>query len=132
MSIALYNAKRKGLTTTSGESISSLDLKKPKSKSKMNNTKVVYNGITFDSKKERDRYKLLVILQRQEVISMLSLQVRYKLIVNGQLICTYVADFVYTKNDQIVVEDCKGFRTPVYLLKRKLMKAIHGIDILET
>jgi len=30
-----------------------------------------------------------------------------------------------------VVEDVKGVRTPVYLLKKKLLKACHGLDVVE-
>ena len=28
-----------------------------------------------------------------------------------------------------IVEDAKGFETPEFKLKKKLMKAVHGIDI---
>ncbi len=48
----------------------------------------------------------------------------------------YRADFVYEELRKgvwsEVVEDVKGFLTPMYRLKRKLMKAIYGIDIRET
>lgn len=46
----------------------------------------------------------------------------------------YIADFVYVnvESGAIVVEDCKGMRTPVYRVKRHLMKALFDIDILET
>jgi hypothetical protein len=30
-----------------------------------------------------------------------------------------------------VVEDVKGFKTPVYRLKKKLMLAVHGIIVVE-
>jgi hypothetical protein len=45
----------------------------------------------------------------------------------------YVADFVYIDNDtgRMVVEDTKGFRTPDYIIKRKLMLKVHGITIKE-
>ena len=46
----------------------------------------------------------------------------------------YEADFVYVDltNGAVTVEDCKGFRTDLYIWKRKHMKAQYGIDILET
>lgn len=49
----------------------------------------------------------------------------------------YRADFEYEERDAaghwtLIVEDCKGFRTPVYRLKKRLMKNIHGIEIRET
>ena len=56
----------------------------------------------------------------------------YPLRVNGALIGHYIADFVYWENDERVVEDCKGVKTPIYRIKCKLMKAIYGIEIKET
>ena len=73
-----------------------------------------------------------MLLQKARVISELERQVTYPLAVNDILICKYVADFRYVENRVVVVEDSKGVRTPEYRLKRKLMKAIHGIDIRET
>ncbi len=47
--------------------------------------------------------------------------------------CAYKADFVYhLKDGTLVVEDCKGLRTKEYLIKRKLMLYVHGIQLLET
>ncbi len=46
----------------------------------------------------------------------------------------YIADFVYwdiTQNTQ-VVEDVKGYRTPEYKLKKRIMAEKLGIDILAT
>lgn len=47
--------------------------------------------------------------------------------------CRYIADFVYTDNEtgQTIVEDTKGVRTKEYIIKRKLMLAVHGIRIKE-
>lgn len=95
--------------------------------------KTIVDGIVFDSKKESLRYKDLVLLQRSGEITGLQLQKEFAIVVNGYKICKYKCDFAYrdSKGDQIT-EDCKGFRTPEYILKRKLMKAVHNIDILET
>lgn len=61
-------------------------------------------------------------------------QVRFELIPkqSGERACHYVADFVYEENGVRVVEDCKGMRTPLYVVKRKLMLFVHGIKIRET
>ena len=32
----------------------------------------------------------------------------------------YIADFQYIENGAVVVEDVKGFKTPVYILKKKM------------
>ena len=45
--------------------------------------------------------------------------------------CNYVADFTYWQNGKFVVEDTKGFKTPDYIIKRKLMLQVHGIRIRE-
>ena len=44
----------------------------------------------------------------------------------------YIADFRYIDHDgKTVVEDTKGVKTPVYILKRKLMQWVHGIRVVE-
>jgi hypothetical protein len=58
--------------------------------------------------------------------------VRYPLEVNGVPVATYVADFVYSEAGREVVEDAKGVLLDVYKIKRKLMLALHGIEIRET
>lgn len=96
----------------------------------------VVDGIRFASKREARRWQELKLLEKGKQISGLRRQLRYPLEVYGELIATYVADFVYypTPHDSpvVVVEDTKGVRTPEYKLKAKLMKAIYGITILET
>lgn len=86
----------------------------------------------FSSKREFARYQELKLLEKAGKIYLLKLQPRFPLRVNDQLICTYVGDFQYEENARGVVEDCKGYRTPIFKLKAKLMKAIYGITILET
>ena len=101
-------------------------------KSKYGNIKTIVDGITFDSKKEAQRYRELCLLQRGRIITDLELQVRFNIIVNGIKVCAYVSDFVYKENGAEVVEDVKGKRTAMYQLKKKLMLAVHGIEIKET
>lgn len=45
--------------------------------------------------------------------------------------CTYRADFTYLADGQLVVEDAKGHRTEMYLLKRKWLEAEYGITVRE-
>lgn len=86
-------------------------------------------GIRFDSKREAARYGELRSLVNAKVIEDLKLQPRFPLIVNSALVCTYVADFQYTERGKVVIEDVKGFVTPEYKIKRKLLLALHpGID----
>ena len=90
------------------------------------------DGHSFDSKKESKRYEKLKEMQQAGLISGLRLQVSFKLEVSGHLICRYRADFAYVQGNRRIIEDVKGMKTPVYELKRKLMLAIHGIEIRET
>lgn len=98
------------------------------------------DGIVFDSKKEAKRYAELKILALAGEISDLQLQPEFRLWVspidrkgNLQDCGAYRADFLYMgRSGEIVVEDVKGMKTPLYKLKRKLVEAIYGITILET
>jgi hypothetical protein len=100
--------------------------------SKYNAKKTLIDGILFDSKFEAERYCILNVMNKAKIISDLKLQVPYEIIMNNIKICTYIADFVYIKNGNIVVEDAKGVKTPEYRLKKKMMKAVHNIIIFET
>ena len=100
---------------------------------KYRNIKTTIDGITFASKKEGNRYRELLLLQRAGEISELELQPVFDLLINGIKIGKYIADFKYREGSQgkYIVEDCKGIKTPVYRLKAKMVKAIHNIDIQE-
>lgn len=101
--------------------------------SKYKSKKVVIDGITFDSKKEANRYKELKILKSAGVIECLELQKIFELQPsfkkNGKTYrkITYKADFYYFDNEKgkYIVEDVKGFKTEVYKLKKKMFEYIY-------
>ena len=103
---------------------------------KYRNKPTVVEGIKFPSMKEAGRYAELRILEKAGRIRNLDRQVVFVLEIQGQKICSYRADFVYEEYAHEawtrVVEDSKGMTPPVYRLKKKLMKAILGIDIRES
>lgn len=107
---------------------------KPK-RPKYRNVKTVVDGITFASKREASRYNELRLMEKAGKITNLKLQERYRLTIHGHHICDYLSDFVYTdlRTREIVVEDVKSpaTRTPVYIVKKKLMLALYGIEIVE-
>ena len=137
--------------------------RRSKGKTKLNNRSIVIDGIEFQSTKEGNRYAELKLLQRAGKISGLETQKKYELIPaqyktvetgeyykvgvkkgepKTKQICVeqsvvYIADFVYQKNGQTVVEDVKGYRDPSsatyakFVLKRKMMLYFHGIEIEE-
>lgn len=123
-------------------------------RSKYGSRKQTVSEITFDSRREAGRFQELRLLELAGEISDLRLQVKYVLIPTqrapsfevykrgpnkgrrkpGEVLekeCAYIADFVYTKGGETVVEDAKGVRTKEYIIKRKLMLERYGIRIKE-
>lgn len=91
----------------------------------------------YASKREAQVGADLHALANAGKISGLREQVPYRLIpaqtgkIRNERAVVYVADFVYSDQLGLHVCDVKGFRTPAYLLKRKLMKHILDIEIEE-
>lgn len=96
--------------------------------SKYNNKKVQVDMKVFDSALEAKRYRQLVLLERAKAIKNLQLQVPFLLqegfIKNGKTYSKikYVADFVYEENGKTIVEDVKGVKTDVFVIKQKLFE----------
>lgn len=107
-------------------------------RSKYHAKKTTVDGITFDSRREADRYLVLKGMEDDGAIEDLRRQVRYELVpafdVDGKHYrpVYYVADFVYVEDGKEVVEDVKGMRTDVYRLKSKLFARRYGMSIRET
>jgi len=94
--------------------------------------KTVVDGFAFDSAAEARRWSELRLLERAGQIRGLERQVDFPCVVNGGLVCTYRADFVYYEGPARVVEDVKGHRTAEYRLKKKLVEAVYpGVRITE-
>jgi len=110
---------------------------------KYHNRKYIFDGIEFDSKLEGCRYLFLKDMEREGMIRDLRRQVEYVLIPKQTEVVPvqlktkiklvervveqpvkYVADFVYKVGalNTTVIEDTKGFKTPDYVIKRKLMR----------
>ena len=105
------------------------------------------DGIRFASKKEAKRYGELKLLEKLGEIHGLVLQPRFPLLVpavgNGgpyerAFVGEYRADFGYCQCGRpakcaldSVIEDVKGFKTPLYRWKKKHVEAQYGITITE-
>lgn len=125
---------------------------RPINRSKYGAKKVIIDGQKFDSQKEADRWQELKWMERAGMISNLKRQVHFQLTPpvrepdtygprggrkKGKVIlekAEYVADFTYTDNEteEFIVEDVKGFKTPEYILKKKIFYHLMGIMIHET
>lgn len=94
---------------------------------------VVTDEGRFASKKEYADWTALKVQERLGYISHLERQVKFYLTINGQQVCSYVADAVYfdTTTKQRIVADSKGVSTPVFKLKKRLMKALLNIEVQE-
>lgn len=108
--------------------------------SKYHSIKMSVDGVEFDSKKECERYIKLCEMMNAGLIDELECQVTFELIPKmkdafGKTVrpCTYRADFVYRDNEtgKTIVEDVKGYKTPDYRIKKKLMLQVHGITVQE-
>jgi hypothetical protein len=104
---------------------------------KYNAIKTYVGSERFDSKREARRWQELKLLERAGEISRLERQVKFPLTVEGQLIANYTADFqYYTASPRArVVEDVKSAPTAKkrdFVLVRKLMRAIHNVEIMVT
>tara|TARA_R100000808_G_scaffold21668_1_gene46833 strand:+ start:382 stop:717 length:336 start_codon:yes stop_codon:yes gene_type:complete len=109
--------------------------------SKYRAVRTVVDGITFDSKKEAAYYKQLKVMEAGGFAKDIRLQPKFDCVVNGKKICTYRADFEYLAADPVDpikgelnvrrIVDVKGYKTPIYKLKKKLVEAIHNVDIIE-
>lgn len=115
--------------------------------SKYHSKKITIDGNTFDSRKEYRRFCELSLLQRAGAITDLRRQVEFELIPaqrepdtigvrggvkKGKTIehkVSYIADFTYKENGQLVVEDTKGYPTKDFIIKRKLLLWVHGIRL---
>lgn len=122
-----------------------------KKRPKYGNAKCTYGGISFDSKKEMQRYLTLLSAQRKGIISDLELQPTFELIpkITEEVIkhlktkdkverrtvqrpITYTADFGYIKDGMRIIEDVKGsdyMCTEVFKLKEKLFRWKFGFSI---
>lgn len=103
---------------------------------KYKNKRTIYDGMVFDSIKEKNRYIELQLMEKSGAIEGLKRQVDFILIDKskyGQCI-KYKADFTYIENDKLIVEDVKSkaTKTRVYLLKKRLLAERYGIIIKET
>ena len=111
----------------------------PQKSAKYRNRKTTFNGIVFDSKREADRYVVLMDKLRRGEITDLRLQQNITLVEgftlpDGKRIrpTVYKADFFYRDADgNEVYEDAKGKRTQVYVNKFKEIADKKGIVIRE-
>lgn len=138
---------------TTGKNRGRMSAKSFQKRLKYNNTRFTNNSGAWDSKKEYRRYLLLRDMEKRGEITDLCRQVKFILIpsiyeieevqlktkVKHKKVCverelSYFADFTYQENGKYIVEDVKSEITrknSEYVIKRKLMRHVHGLAIRE-
>lgn len=86
------------------------------------------DGIKFASLKERKRYRELKFLQEKGEILFFLRQVPFHLQAGVKYVCDFV---VFWTNGEVTIEDVKGIKTDMYILKKKMVEAIYPITITE-
>jgi hypothetical protein len=101
-------------------------------RSKYGAKKTEIDGIIFDSKKEAERWLFLRGREAAGEINCLERQLSFVFTHNHVKICTYRCDFAYFDliEKRRVYEDVKGFRTPLYRLKLKMLHAFYPMVLL--
>jgi hypothetical protein len=92
------------------------------------------DGEEFQSLLESSYYDKYKLLRAQGDLIKFERQVRFEFVVNDVFITSYKVDFIlYWKDGRVEHIDCKSQPTvtQVYKLKKALMKAIYGIDVIE-
>lgn len=145
------SGRKVSMVTRLSNGLTNMEKEKVRSRQKYGNSKVEYDGITFDSKRERDRYIVLKDAAAKGIITDLQCQPKWELLPTmykevvihlktkdkivqqvDQKSVTYKADFSYIKNGELVVEDVKisEYLLPKeFILKEKMMYYFHHIRI---
>jgi len=105
-------------------------------RAKYRNRKTTVDGLVFDSAKEARVYQELKVRERLGEIEQLQTQVPFRLAVNGEHVCAWIADFTWVvrATGEFITADCKSAFTkklPVYRLKAKLFRSCYGWSITE-
>lgn len=107
--------------------------------SKFKNIKTVYDGREYHSQKEAnyaaDLDRLKKAADKKDRVISWEPQVEFKIVINGHKICSYFLDFLVKYGDgrteyiDVKSEFTRSDKT--YRIKKKLMLAVHQIDIKE-
>lgn len=86
------------------------------------------DGIKFASKKEAKRYRDLKTLQELGEILFFLRQVPFHLQAGVKYVCDFL---VFWTNGEVTIEDVKGIKTDMYIVKKKMVEATYPVTITE-
>ncbi len=89
------------------------------------------DGYVFDSQAEARRYEDLKLMEKHGDICKLEVHPKFTIEINDFKVCDVILDFCYydNKDHRTVWEDVKGKDTALSRLKRKLVRAAHGVEV---
>lgn len=97
-------------------------------KHKFNAVTTELDGIKFPSKKHARHYEGLKLQQRAGEVLFFLREVPFHL--TGGV--TYRVDFMVFRSDgNVTLEEVKGVKTPLYILKKKQVEALYPVQITE-
>ena len=86
------------------------------------------DGIKFASKKEARRYRELRLLEKSGELLFFLRQVPFHLPANVKYVCDFLC---FWKDETVTIEDVKGIKTSLYILKKKQVEATYPVKIME-
>lgn len=86
------------------------------------------DGVTFQSKREANYYGQLQLAQKSGELLFFLRQVPFHLAGGVRYVCDFVE---FWKSGEVRFVDTKGFKTSMYIAKKKMVEALYPITILE-
>lgn len=95
---------------------------------KFNAVRTEVDGVKFSSKREARYFQQLQLAQKSGDLLFFLRQVPFHLAGGVRYVCDFAE---FWKNGDVRFVDTKGFRTPMYKAKQKMVQATYPIKILE-
>jgi hypothetical protein len=89
----------------------------------------VTDGIKFSSKREAAYYASLLLAKKSGDLLFFLRQVPFHLPGGVRYVCDFAE---FWKTGEVRFVDIKGFKTPMYVLKKKQVESLYPITIIET
>lgn len=95
---------------------------------KFNAKRTETDGIKFSSKRESAHYKNLLLAEQSGDLLFFLRQVPFHLEAGVKYVCDFVE---FWRDGEVRFVDIKGFKTPMYILKKKQVESKYPITITE-
>lgn len=95
---------------------------------KFNAVRTEVDGVKFSSKREAAYYSQLLLAKKAGELLFFLRQVPFHLAGGVRYVCDFAE---FWRNGEVRFVDTKGFRTQMYIAKKKIVEATYPITILE-